>query len=212
MAASGRAGRGDRARPVGEEAGHDEHEEHLAELRRLEGEEADVDPPMRAARRRARREHEHHQPERAEVDRPAKPPVGVGVDEEHDDEEQRAGRGVEALPRGGRAADVVPRDPVDRREPVADDARRARTSAPSRAGAARRRAPSASASRRLRSPRALVSTASIAHQSERVLGRGAVFLKYFSKTLRAAGAAAVPPWPPFSITAQTTIVGVSYGP
>src|SRR5262249_40755198 len=37
-------------------------------------------------------------------------------------------------------------------------------------------------------------------------------LKYDSKTLSAAGAAAVPPWPPFSITAQTTIVGASDGP
>ena len=36
--------------------------------------------------------------------------------------------------------------------------------------------------------------------------------KYASNTLSAAGAAAVPPWPPFSITAQTTIVGVVEGP
>ena len=36
--------------------------------------------------------------------------------------------------------------------------------------------------------------------------------KYASNTCSAAGAAAVPPWPPFSITAQTTIDGLSYGP
>ena len=36
--------------------------------------------------------------------------------------------------------------------------------------------------------------------------------KYASNTLSAAGAADVPPWPPFSITAQTVIVGVSTGP
>ena len=37
-------------------------------------------------------------------------------------------------------------------------------------------------------------------------------LKYDWKTFSAAGAADVPPWPPFSITAQTTIVGLSNGP
>src|SRR5207253_8596993 len=36
--------------------------------------------------------------------------------------------------------------------------------------------------------------------------------KYCSNTLSAAGAAAVPPWPPFSISAQTTSFGLSYGP
>ena len=40
----------------------------------------------------------------------------------------------------------------------------------------------------------------------------AVVWKYCSKTLSAAGAAAVPPCPPFSITAQTTICGESKGP
>ena len=42
--------------------------------------------------------------------------------------------------------------------------------------------------------------------------------KYCSKTRRATGAAVSPPWPPFSISTQTTIGGlplnvvVSYGP
>src|SRR5207244_9595452 len=36
--------------------------------------------------------------------------------------------------------------------------------------------------------------------------------KNSSKTWSAAGAAAVPPWPPFSISAQTTSVGLSAGP
>src|SRR5207237_8189006 len=40
----------------------------------------------------------------------------------------------------------------------------------------------------------------------------AVVLKYFSKTRSAAGAAAVPPWPPFSIAAQTTSSGLAEGP
>ena len=41
---------------------------------------------------------------------------------------------------------------------------------------------------------------------------GALMPKYCSKTRSAAGAAAVPPWPPFSISAQTTIVGSFAGP
>jgi hypothetical protein len=36
--------------------------------------------------------------------------------------------------------------------------------------------------------------------------------KYDEKTSAAAGAAAVPPRPPFSITAQTTSFGLSVGP
>ena len=36
--------------------------------------------------------------------------------------------------------------------------------------------------------------------------------KYFASSFMAAGAAAVPPWPPFSIRAQTAIVGLSVGP
>ncbi len=41
---------------------------------------------------------------------------------------------------------------------------------------------------------------------------GAFRLKYFSKTRSAAGAAADDPWPPFSITAQTTSWASSEGP
>ena len=37
-------------------------------------------------------------------------------------------------------------------------------------------------------------------------------LKNFAKTRSAAGAAAAPPSPPFSITAQTTIFASSAGP
>ena len=40
----------------------------------------------------------------------------------------------------------------------------------------------------------------------------ALRLKYFSKTRNAAGAAADEPWPPFSITAQTTSSAESEGP
>ncbi len=36
--------------------------------------------------------------------------------------------------------------------------------------------------------------------------------KNCSNTFSAAGAATEPPWPPFSISAQTTSVGLSYGP
>ena len=51
----------DRPRPVGEEAGQEEHEEQLAELGRLELEEAEVDPPLRAARVTAREDEEHQE-------------------------------------------------------------------------------------------------------------------------------------------------------
>ena len=40
---------------------------------------------------------------------------------------------------------------------------------------------------------------------------GAFVLKCCSNTSSAAGAAAVPPWPPFSMTAQTAIDGLSAG-
>ena len=39
----------------------------------------------------------------------------------------------------------------------------------------------------------------------------AAWWKYCSNTFNAAGAAAEPPWPPFSMSAQTVIVGLSAG-
>ena len=73
--------------------------------------------------------------------------------------------------------------------------------------------PTACTSRRGRRPRALgvddFDAPSVAIAFGVVV---AVVWKYCSKTFSAAGAAAVPPWPPFSITAQTTIVGASNGP
>ena len=53
-------------------AGEEEREQHLAELGGLEGEEADVDPPLRAARGRAEDEHERHHRRRGDVDRPSR--------------------------------------------------------------------------------------------------------------------------------------------
>ena len=153
--------RGDRASPVGEEAGQREHEQHLAELGRLECEEADVDPTVRAARGGAGGEHEQHDPERPEVDRPAQAAVAVGIDEQHEHEEHGTDDCVHALPRGGRAARVVLRDPVDRPQPVTDDTGEGEISTQS-SRRSRPPSPTTSASRRLRNPRALVSTASIA--------------------------------------------------
>ena len=114
------------------------------------------------------------------------------------------------------AVDVVVRDPVDRPEPVADErgdgARehpveaaqerelvQARGAPRPRAGALGRRI------LRSRSP-------SVARQSDRAPSAGAFSWKNCSNTFSAAGAATVPPWPPFSISAQTTSVGLSYGP
>ena len=70
---------------VGEEAGEREDEEQLAELGRLELEEADVDPAPRAARLLREREHEQHQDDRRGVERPLQAAVAVGVDGERDE-------------------------------------------------------------------------------------------------------------------------------
>ena len=158
--------------------------------------------------RSTRGEHEHHQRERSEVDRPAEAPVGVGVDEERDHEDQHADCGVQSLPRAGRAADVVLRDPVDRPEPVADDAREREHQHPVEPAQHAAEAERLHLSAIAQPARPGVDRLD-RHQSEACWVVVAVFLKYCSKTRRAAGAAAVPPWPPFSITAQTAIVGWS---
>ena len=57
----------DLLRTVGQESGKRQREQHLPELGRLEGEEADVDPPLRPSGRRAEDQHEPHhanEPER----------------------------------------------------------------------------------------------------------------------------------------------------
>ena len=105
---------------VGEEPGEREHEQHLPELGRLEREEADVDPALRAARGGAGREHEHHHRERPEVDRPAQSGGRRSGSTKSATTKHDGARRRRTAP-GGRergAARVVARDPVDRPEAV----------------------------------------------------------------------------------------------
>jgi len=109
------------------------------------------------------------------------------------------------------AGDVVTRDPGDRPEPVPDEHRDAAdqdpVEAPDEGGDLGRLAPAGAGCC------AGVGDVVIDHQS---LGIGPVRVaclpKNDSKTLSAAGAAASPPWPPFSTSAQTTRSGESEGP
>ena len=105
---------------VGEEAGEEEREQHLPELRRLQLEEAEVDPSPRAAHDRAGDEHEAHQRERADVERLLVAAVHVGIDRERDEEEHEAADGVGDLARHLAAGRVRRRDPVDRPQAVAE--------------------------------------------------------------------------------------------
>ena len=113
----------DAPRPVGEKAGEEEDEEQLPELRRLEAEEADVEPALRVARDGSRQEHEHHHPGGADEDRLPEAPVVVRVDEERHDQADAADHGVDHLSREevvGVARDVVRGDPADRPEAEAE--------------------------------------------------------------------------------------------
>src|SRR5439155_301172 len=145
------------------------------------------------------------------VDRAPQAQIPLGIDEEDGDEEQRPGEGVERLPGQGRPARVVRGDAVDRPEAVRDDADVSEQQEPVEPaqplGDADRLCLPAGAE----AARALVDCLE-RHQSEAWLVIVADVWKYCSNTFRAAGAAAVPPWPPFSITAQTTICGESNGP
>ncbi len=126
-------------RAVGEEAGEEEREQHLPELGRLEGEEADVDPAPRPARRGARDEHERHHPERADVDHRLEPPVDGRVDQHHADHHDRADAGVQRLPAAEAPARVVLGDPADRPDPEPDDRGDGREQHPVHAARAARR-------------------------------------------------------------------------
>ena len=110
----------DLLRAVGEVPGEEERDQHLAELGRLEAEEAEIDPAPRAARHRARGEDEGHHREQGDIDDARETPVDLGVDEDRNCHQDEPDPGVDALARGGAAARVELRDPVDRPEPVGD--------------------------------------------------------------------------------------------
>ena len=110
----------DLLRTVGEVAREEERDQHLAELGRLEAEEAEIDPAPRAARHRAGGEDEGHHGKQADIDDAREAPVDLRVDEDRNCHQDEADPGVQPLTRGGAAARVELRDPVDRPEPVGD--------------------------------------------------------------------------------------------
>ena len=194
------------AGPIGEEAGQREHEEQLPELGGLELERADLDPPFRAASRIGEREDQQHPDERDAEDRLLRAAVPVGVDQEHDEEAGEAEPGCDRLPDDVVvlvALDVEAGDARHRPEPVrhygadgeeqdpvepAEEADDVDVVASHRAGSLR-----------------------VLNHWRPPPGRRAFSRNQCSKTFSAAGAATEPPWPPFSITAQTTI-GVRFAP
>jgi hypothetical protein len=105
---------------VGEEAGQEEDEQQLPELRGLEAERPDVEPALRMARDGAAEQHEQHQAGRAAVDPALVAPIDLRVDEEQRDEADAADRCVDPLADNvvvGVALHVVRGDPGDRPEP-----------------------------------------------------------------------------------------------
>src|SRR5579859_245870 len=210
--AHGRVPRTDRPLALGEHAGEREDEEELPELRRLEGEEAEADPARRATRRVADQEDERDHRRRADEDRAPVAAVQIRIDKRRDHEGHSSGGRVEDL-----AVEVVGRV-VRHRElrhpgdtPEADEHERAH---------ARQEDPvdGAHDAEEMRSLALVAQTRSLRsgvleHQSEWMSPCWADGTwKKCAKTRSAAGAAAVPPWPPFSITTHTTSFGAFTGP
>jgi hypothetical protein len=191
-----------------EEPGDREDEEQLAELGRLELDRADVDPALRASDRLREGEDDHHQAQGDAVDDTPVAAVDVGRDRDrgyqpehsHDGSDRLAHHEVVLV-----ARHVEARDARDRPEPVADERRHGEqqheVEAPHEAG-------QVDAVSRARAER--LTPGLDDHQS--VLTRVwllALTPKNLSNTRSAAGAAAVEPWPPFSITAHTTMRATS---
>ena len=172
-------------------------------------EEAEVDPARRAARGLADEEDDRDEPDGHAVDEPPVAAVEVRVDERRDDEHEPARRGVEDLlvevvVRAGR---VVARD--RRRSPRARRRRAPRVPATRIQSNERTTARRCGASRSRRPALCDPAYSSISSSRSgwgRLSGVKGTW-KNFANTSSAAGAAASPPWPPFSITAHTTSVG-----
>ena len=199
-----------------EEPGHGENDEELAELGRLEGQRADAEPPLRAARLSPERDHEQEQEQGDRVELAPVAPEDVGVEERHAQHRDAADGRVDRLPDDvvvGAARHVVARDPRDEVQAVADERRDRSEEDPVEVPDERLGARLDAARARPRAARACVVDG---HQSvsdvETTLISPMSFLKYLAKTSSAAGAADVPPWPPFSTSAHTTISGSSAGP
>ena len=203
----------DAASALDQETGDREHEEQLSELGRLQLERAEIDPALRAAHRFGEDEDEEHDPDRGAVEEAPVALVDRGRDQDrhhHRDSAERdgdrlAGDEVVGIPRH-----VEPGDAADRPEPVPDerhDGEQEQVVEP-----ADDQAEIEDAERRR--PERCGAVSGVGDQSTftRAWLPGAFWLKYFSKTRNAAGAAAEEPWPPFSITAQTTSWASSEGP
>src|SRR5262249_27571452 len=126
-------------------------------------------------------------------------------------EDDRAGGGVQQLPRRGAPARVVTGDPADRPEPEGDRAGGRGDQHPVEPPG-EPDDPDVVVERPVAEPARARVDGFDRHQSLRGAGVTPCFWKYASKTWSAAGAAALPPWPPFSITAHTTMDGLSVGP
>ena len=199
-----------------EESGDREDEEDLAELRGLELDEAEVDPALRAADRLGGDEDDDHQRERRAVDELPVPACEIDRDHGGDDEPGDADRGGDSLTDDEVAlvsGHVEARDARDDPEPVADERRCRREQNPVETPKERdRRGLGSARTCRIARLRGF-DQSSHRHQSvSTTIAGGASTPKKRSKTLRAAGAAALEPWPPFSISAHTTSRAESDGP
>ena len=209
---------GHRTSAVDDEAGDREHEEHLPELGRLELDEPEIEPPLRAADRLRRDENDDHQPERHHVDDLPVPAPEVDGHDRGDHEPDRSDRRRDALAHDEVVLDtgnVEARDPGDDPEAVPDEAGGREHEDPVQAAQERQdsglRAPRPGAhARALRDlDHRRVSTIS-PYPPEKPAGASTP--KNRSNTLSAAGAAALEPCPPFSINAHTTSRADSDGP
>ena len=213
IAVSNGAELADAASALDQEARDREHEEQLSELGRLELERAEVDPALRAAHRLGEHEDEEHDPDRAAVEEAPVTLIDRGRDQDRHDHRDAAERDRDRLARDevvGVPGHVEPGDAADRPEPVADerhDGEQEQLVEPADDQADVEDAEG-------RRPERCGAVSGVGDQSTftRAWVPGAFWLKYFSKTRSAAGAAAEEPWPPFSITAQTTSWASSEGP
>src|SRR5439155_15878611 len=105
------------------EAPEREYEQDLAELGRLEAEEAEIEPTLGTANR-ASEEHDCDQERGAAEDHAPTRPVEIRIDERRDEQTKHPDHDVDGLARevvALIARNVVVRDACDRPEPVADE-------------------------------------------------------------------------------------------
>jgi len=127
-----------------DEAGDREHEEHLPELRRLELDDTEVDPALRAAHGLRGGEHDDHQTERRPVQDSPVATSDVGRHEDGEQEAEAADDGGDRLPDDVVAlvaGNVEARDSGDGPQAESDEARGGRDEHPVEAAEDRERLP-----------------------------------------------------------------------